>query len=62
VVNKFGTREMQSLIDRARMEQARIAAGDESGSVKELTDLLADVGDTLDAAHRYFLSVEAALV
>jgi hypothetical protein len=49
-MNKFGTRDMQALIDRTRMEHARIGAGDESGSIKELTDLLADVGDTLDAA------------
>jgi hypothetical protein len=59
-MNKFGTREMQHLIDRIRTEVIALRETDvqENGLVGVLTD----AADTLDAAQRYHGAVESALV
>ena len=61
-MNKFGTRDMQRLIDRIRREALALRESDETGSENCMVGMLIDAADTLDAAHRYYGSVESALV
>jgi hypothetical protein len=54
-MNKFGTDQMQRMIDELRVASA-------SDSAPHLSKLLTDAADSLEAAQNYHGAVESALV
>ena len=58
-MNRFGTRNMQQLIDRIRVEVIALQEADEQEN--GLVGVLTDAADTLDAAQIYHGAVESAL-
>jgi hypothetical protein len=58
MMNKFGTRDLPRLIDELRFQERRHAAFDEG----QLSKLLQDAADSLEAADRYYMAVESALI
>ena len=57
-MNKFGTHALRPLIDELRFQENRHRAFDE----RCLAETLKDAADSLEAAERYYGSVEVALV
>lgn len=57
-MNKFGTHALRPLIDELRFQENRHRAFDE----RCLAETLKDAADSLEAAERYYGSVEGALV
>lgn len=61
-MNKFGTPQMRELIDglRKRADAVHVACDDIVAA--DLSPALNDAADSLEAAHRYFMAVECALI
>ena len=57
-MNKFGTRDLPRLIDELRFQERRHVAFDE----EQLSKLFKDASDSLEAADRYYMAVESALI
>lgn len=61
-MNKFGQKEMPELIAKLRKASSAIYIAVEEPVAKDISAMLTDAADTLQAADGYYMSVESALV
>ncbi len=62
MANKFGTREMQRLIDDLRVAAEDFNIVIDHTAADRFSAVLRDAADTLDGAERYYMAVESSLI
>lgn len=61
-MNKFGTKELQPLIDKLRKGSSAIYLATEEIVADDISAMLKDAADSLEAAQNYYGAVESAMV